>query len=297
MKQAIVATEDKRFYQHRGIDIRGMARALWTDIRAQGRVQGGSTITQQFVKNALTGNHRSVFRKLKEAALAWQLEQKWPKDRILTAYLNTIYFGNGAYGVERAARTYFGHGAAEADALGGGAARRHPRGPEPLRPGRAPAGGEGPADDRAPADARSSTSSTPAQFRRAVHDADAEAAGRPPLRRPGLGAVLRRVREGAAHRPLRREAGLRQRLPRLHDDQPQAAGPRAAAIQKWLPSADGPQAALVAINPTDGSVLAMDGGRNFHVSQYNLATRASGRPGRRSSRSCSRPRCARGSRR
>src|SRR5436853_7036507 len=90
-----------------------MGRALWADIRHKGAVQGGSTITQQFVKNALTGNERSVTRKLKEAALAWQLEQKWTKDRILTAYLNTIYFGNGAYGVERAARTYFGHGAAK----------------------------------------------------------------------------------------------------------------------------------------------------------------------------------------
>jgi penicillin-binding protein 1A len=111
MKQAIVATEDKRFYEHRGVDIRGMARALWADIRHKGAVQGGSTITQQFVKNELTGAHRSITRKLKEAALAWQLEQRWSKDKILTAYLNTIYFGNGTYGVERAARTYFGHNA------------------------------------------------------------------------------------------------------------------------------------------------------------------------------------------
>ena len=111
MKQAIVATEDKRFYEHRGIDIRGMARALWADIHHNAAVQGGSTITQQFVKNQLTGSQKSITRKLKEAALAWQLEQKWPKDKILTAYLNTIYFGNGAYGVERAARTYFGHDA------------------------------------------------------------------------------------------------------------------------------------------------------------------------------------------
>ena len=76
MKQAIVATEDKRFYQHRGVDIRGMARAFWNDVRGL-PVQGGSTITQQFVKNALTGDQRSVTRKLKEAALAWQLEQVW----------------------------------------------------------------------------------------------------------------------------------------------------------------------------------------------------------------------------
>ena len=74
-------------------------------------MQGGSTITQQFVKNAYVRPERTISRKLKEAALAWQLEQNWSKDRILTAYLNTIYFGNGAYGVERAARTYFGHSA------------------------------------------------------------------------------------------------------------------------------------------------------------------------------------------
>src|SRR5881275_1115317 len=111
IKQAIVAVEDRRFYEHRGIDIRGMSRALWADLRHTSALQGGSTITQQFVKNELTGTQRSITRKLKEAALAWQVEQHWSKDQILTAYLNTIYFGNGAYGVERAARTYFGHDA------------------------------------------------------------------------------------------------------------------------------------------------------------------------------------------
>ena len=110
-------------------------------------MQGGSTITQQFVKNELTGNDRSITRKLKEATLAWQLEQNWTKDQILTAYLNTIYFGNGAYGIERAARTYFGHNALKLTLPRGGAPRRHPGGPEPLRPGRASAGGEGAARD------------------------------------------------------------------------------------------------------------------------------------------------------
>jgi len=85
MEHAIVATEDQRFYQNKGIDVRGMARALLSDVKLGSSAQGGSTITQQFVKNALTGNERSVTRKLKEAALAWQLEQKWTKDRILTA--------------------------------------------------------------------------------------------------------------------------------------------------------------------------------------------------------------------
>ena len=111
MRQAIVSVEDRRFYEHNGVDTRGIARALWQDIRSQGVVEGGSTITQQFVKNAYVRNQRTIARKVREAALAWQLEQRWPKDRILLAYLNTIYFGNGAYGIQQAARTYFGKGA------------------------------------------------------------------------------------------------------------------------------------------------------------------------------------------
>ena len=108
MKQAIVAVEDKRFYEHNGVDVRGIARALWQDIRSQQVVEGGSTITQQYVKNAYSRNEQTIGRKVREAALAWQLTQRWSKDRILIAYLNTIYFGNGAYGMLQAARTYFG---------------------------------------------------------------------------------------------------------------------------------------------------------------------------------------------
>src|SRR5205823_7864017 len=92
MKQAIVAVEDERFYEHRGVDIHGILRAVLQDVRNEKVVEGGSTITQQFVKNTYLHGQRSIGRKLKEAALAWQLEQRWSKDKILTAYLNTIYF-------------------------------------------------------------------------------------------------------------------------------------------------------------------------------------------------------------
>ena len=143
MKHAIVAAEDKRFYEHRGIDVRGMARALWADVSNRGAVQGGSTITQQFVKNAYLTNQKSIGRKLGEAALAWQLEQRWTKDRILTSYLNTVYFGNGAYGVEQASRIYFHHRAAKMQPGRGSAAGGDPRGPERERPGRPPAAREG----------------------------------------------------------------------------------------------------------------------------------------------------------
>jgi len=108
MKQAIVAVEDRRFYEHRGVDLRGIFRAVWADVRNKEVVQGGSTITQQLVKNVYTGGARSFRRKFMEAALAYQLEQEWPKRRILTAYLNMVCFGHHAYGVEAAAEIYFG---------------------------------------------------------------------------------------------------------------------------------------------------------------------------------------------
>jgi penicillin-binding protein 1A len=107
MKQATVAVEDERFYEHHGVDYQGVVRAMVLNLKAGTVVQGGSTITEQYIKNAYIGDERTYQRKLREAVLAWQLEDKWSKDRILTAYLNTVYYGAGAYGVEAAARTYF----------------------------------------------------------------------------------------------------------------------------------------------------------------------------------------------
>ena len=109
MKEAVVAIEDQRFYEHRGVDFQGIARAIYQDVLSGSASQGASTITQQFVKNALAAqDDRTIFQKLREAALAYQLERNWSKDKIITEYLNSIYFGEGAYGIEAAARTYFG---------------------------------------------------------------------------------------------------------------------------------------------------------------------------------------------
>jgi penicillin-binding protein 1A len=107
LQNAVVAAEDRSFYRHRGVDPRGIARAVWQAVRHRGR-QGGSTITQQYVKNVYVGREATFSRKLKEAAIAIKLEQKLTKDQILERYLNTIYFGRGAYGVQAASRAYFG---------------------------------------------------------------------------------------------------------------------------------------------------------------------------------------------
>ncbi len=109
VKNAVVSIEDSRFYEHNGVDFRGIGRALIKDILSQSAAQGASTITEQFVKNALEAEgSRTILEKFREAALAYKLERHWTKDKILTEYLNTIYFGEGAYGIEAAARTYFG---------------------------------------------------------------------------------------------------------------------------------------------------------------------------------------------
>ncbi len=107
LKQAVITAEDRRFYEHSGVDVWGTARALWADVRSQQVLQGGSTITQQYVKNAYVGNERSVSRKVREAILASQLDRQVDKDEILFRYLERIYLGEGAYGVGAAAETYF----------------------------------------------------------------------------------------------------------------------------------------------------------------------------------------------
>jgi len=108
IKEAVVAVEDRRFYEHRGVDFRGIGRALFQDLLAGSAQQGASTITQQFVKNALAAQqNRTILQKFRESAVAYHLERQWSKDKILTEYLNEIYFGEGATGIEAAARTYF----------------------------------------------------------------------------------------------------------------------------------------------------------------------------------------------
>lgn len=112
-RQAIVAVEDKNFYRHHGFDLEGIMRALVADIKAGSIVEGGSTITQQTAKKLFLNDQRTFSRKIQELYYSFLLERKFSKDEILALYCNTIYFGHGAYGVEVAARTFFGKSASE----------------------------------------------------------------------------------------------------------------------------------------------------------------------------------------
>lgn len=107
MQKAIISIEDERFYKHHGVDLKAVLRALYANLRSGGVSEGGSTITMQYIRNSFITPEQTLSRKIKEAALAYQLEQRYSKNKILEMYLNTIYFGQGCYGVETASQNFF----------------------------------------------------------------------------------------------------------------------------------------------------------------------------------------------
>jgi penicillin-binding protein 1A len=279
MRQAIVSVEDKRFFEHTGIDLRGVLRALWADIRHKSIVQGGSTITQQFVKNAYIRNEQSFARKVREAALAWQLEKRWKsKDRILTAYLNTIYFGNGAYGIQQAAKTYFRKGAKylqlpEAAMLAG-----IPSDPARYDPVTNPRN----AKERrrhvlAAMLGQGKISAQDYRIANAVPLPKPEDVKLPDQQGPAQYFVNYVKNQLIAKYGAGKVFGGGLKVTTTIDLKMQKKA--RAAIEKVLQNPDGPAAALVAIDRETGAVRAMFGGRNFRESQFNLAAQAERQPG------------------
>ena len=115
VEQAVISSEDKNFYKHAGVSFSGMLRAIYTNVFARGDSSGGSTITQQLVKNTLLSHEQSIFRKYQELVMAVAVERTYDKPEILDMYLNSVYYGEGAFGIDEAARTYFDKSAAELD--------------------------------------------------------------------------------------------------------------------------------------------------------------------------------------
>lgn len=287
--QAVLSAEDRDFYEHNGVDPVGIARAAWTNLREQDVVQGGSSITQQYVKTVFLTDERTYERKIKEAVLAIKLERELSKQQILLRYLNTIYFGRGAYGVQAASRAYFGKdvqqiGLPEAAYLA--ALIRAPESADALL-GTDDALA---AEERATADAR----------RRSVLDAmveeeyitpeEAAAAAETPFDEPNLlprreGSNFGQVREAEmgteyfveyVRRFLREEAGY-------SDAQIYGGGLRVyttldygmqrmayQAVTANLNQEGDPAGSLVAVD-RDGLVRAMVGGTDWESSQVNLA--------------------------
>jgi penicillin-binding protein 1A len=297
IENAVIAIEDRRFYEHKGIDYAGIARALYQDILRQKAVQGGSTITQQFVKNALSAQgNRSVFQKLREAALAYHMERRWSKQKIITQYLNSVYFGNGAYGIESAMRTYFGGGDDQEELEAAGLAP-----PEPDIAAR----------DASPAEAALLAGMIAAP---AMYD-PVENPRRATARRD---AVLKRMLDQQMIDRGQYDEAVATKVPtedQVHPPSPDSDQPYFSSwltqqlVDRYRPGvvfggglkikttldpelqaaaeqaitgrlgAIGPSASLVAIENKTGEVKAMVGGTDFDETPFNLATNGHRQPG------------------
>ncbi len=286
---AVVAIEDERFWTHPGVDLRALGRALLANIEARDLVQGGSTITQQYLKNVLLTPEVTLDRKLREAALALRLESNLTKQQILERYLNTVYFGKGAYGVGTAAKRYFGKEAWQLDlsesAFLAGLIQ-------------APASSDPYVEPEQALTRRRVVLQKMADLGWVTED-EAAAADRAPLelRPPDAGAqvrypyfveeVKRRLLDDRAlgATPTDRYNAIFRGGLRIYttvDPALQEVGQ--LAVADVLTEEHGPAAGLASIDPRTGHVLALVGGRDFYdrtdpIAQFNLATQGRRQPG------------------
>jgi len=273
LQHAVIATEDRTFYSNPGISVGGIARAALSDIFGHGH-QGGSTITQQYVKNAFVGNESSLLRKAREAIIALKLAHSRSKNQILELYMNTIYFGRGAYGVEAASEAYFAHSAKsltlpEAALLAGII-----RGPELYDP----------ALDLQAATNRRSTVLDLMVRSGFITQTQADAARKVKIsaRRRLIGGIAPQYL-AEVQRILEQKIGPRRlyrggvRVYVTLDSVMQAAAND--AVHQVYDRKTDPDAALVAIDPHTGAVRAMVGSRDYATRQLNLATRGFRQPG------------------
>lgn len=274
LPKAFIAIEDRRFYSHFGIDPVGILRALVTNVLHRGVSQGGSTLTQQLAKNLFLTQERTMARKLQEAELAIWLERKHSKNEILELYLNRVYFGSGAYGVEAAAQKYFGKPArsvtiAEAAMLAGLV-----KSPSRLAPNRNPEGAEARAQIvlAAMADAKFITEAqAQASIGHPSYNVKPVGAGTVNYVADWIGEVLDDL-VGQIDDSIKVETTIDPKLQAVAETA--VIDELAAKSVKFNVS----QGALVAMTP-DGAVRAMVGGRNYSDSQYNRAVTAKRQPG------------------
>jgi penicillin-binding protein 1A len=274
LPKAFIAIEDRRFYSHHGVDPVGILRAAVTNLLHRGVSQGGSTLTQQLAKNLFLTQERTMARKLQEAELAIWLERKYSKNEILELYLNRVYFGSGAYGVEAAAQRYFGKSArnvtlAEAAMLAGLV-----KSPSRLAPNRNPEGAEARAKTvlAAMADAKLITQSQ-AQASIGHPEISVKPAGAGTINYVAdwIGEVLDDL-VGQIDQSIVVQTTIDPKLQSVAEAS--VIDELAAKSVKFNVS----QGALVAMSP-DGAVRALVGGRNYSESQYNRAVTARRQPG------------------
>jgi penicillin-binding protein 1A len=273
LPKAVIATEDRRFYSHFGIDPIGLLRASIANLRAGHVVQGGSTITQQLARNLFLTPERSLARKIRETLLALWLEHRFSKDQLLEIYLNRVYLGAGTYGVDAAAHRYFGKSAGHTTLYESAAIAGLLKAPTRLNPTR----------DRDKAAARTAQVLAKMVEVGFVRESEAAAASREEtsfaaISRPGSRYFADWIAEqltdfaGTGDRDLTVTTTLDVRL------QAEAEAAIAETLARDGPKAAVSQGALVAMTP-DGAVRAMVGGRDYNESQFNRATQAQRQPG------------------
>jgi penicillin-binding protein 1A len=285
LRDAVIATEDKRFYYHWGVDPIGIARATVQNYRRGRVVEGGSTITQQLTKVLFLTPDKSLERKLKEAVLALELERRYTKDRILEMYLNQVYFGHGAYGVEAAARTYYGKSVAELNVREAALLAGLPRAPTTYSP----------FEHSEAAKRRREVVLRRLVEYGALKDADAKRLTRadlgliPPERRRTTGQYfldyVQQTLEAKYGADLVFKGGLNvyttlSPTMQLAAEQSLRDGLKAleGRTGKGKPG-EHPEGAIVTVEPHTGYVRAMVGGYDFFRSEFNRAVQARRQPG------------------
>ncbi|MFL5939934.1 MAG: transglycosylase domain-containing protein, partial [Gaiellaceae bacterium] len=271
MRKATVSIEDHRFYEHGGVDYEGIARAAWKDLRAGHVVQGGSTITQQLVRNLFDlSQERTVSRKLKEACLAVKVDRSWSKQRILAGYLNFVYYGNRAYGIEAAAQTYFSKPAKDLTVREAALIAGLPQAPSEFDPFKRPRKALARRNEvlRAMLDTGAITR---ARYDRASasNKLDLKAGSLySEIKEPYFFSYVRDLLVAEYGAQTVRSGGLRvyttidRRLQRIAN----------RVMQETLPDPTDPAAALVSINPGNGAIRAMAARTpGKKKNQYNLA--------------------------
>jgi penicillin-binding protein 1A len=278
MAKATVAIEDRRFYQHGGVDPVGIARAVVADVRARKVVQGGSTITQELVRNLYLSRERTLKRKLTEACLAIKLSRQWSKDRILTAYMNQVFYGNHAYGVEAAAETYFSRTAKELDLTQAALLAGLPQAPSSYDPFRNPAAALARRNEVLNAMlVNKDITSSEYERARAKKDLELKPGKRfIRIREPYFFSYVEELLQQEYGSNTVREGGLRV-YTTINPGLQRAA---TAAISHVLTEPNDPASAIVSIDPRNGAIKAMTAvwpGRRRN--QFNFVTSARRQPG------------------
>ena len=277
MKQALVVIEDDRFYEHQGVDPIGMLRAVAANFFEGRLVEGGSTITQQYIKNTYVSDEPTVNRKFKEAIYAYELEQRWSKDKIISEYLNTIYFGNGAYGLQVAALTYFNKNASDLTLPECALLAAIPKSPTMYSPFTEP--------DAALARRNLVLDKMLQHGMISQEEHDAAVESPLPAQPSNFGTnnqiapyFVEYVKEQLIARYGTRatfEGGLR--VYTTLDLSKQAAAEQ--AVGSVLNQPGDPSAALVSLEPGTSYIRAMVGGSNFSQQKFNVATQGHRQPG------------------